>query len=360
MTEMALLTVEVAGCPTVCRHCWAQGTPYAPMPVDDIARVLDDAAPAFASAGIPLLPFPMHEAVAHPEATTVLPMFQEAAAAEFHPLYEPLSTTGVPLATRSDWREVLECCRALGTTMVWPALHGAGETHDAIVHREGAYRETLLGIERARAVGFEAGCNVFVTRENAGQFDAMADDLVSRGVGQISVEPAAYLPTGRGRRYHRVRPELEDLLPLADRVLALTIFHRDRWENLEAYTEGTWTRGALAGAWSAEPRNTGAMLELVCRRNLDVYSGSAGLYRRRHGNLRADGAEAVWRDARENGVRSSDELWFGTQPIPPVDELADRFGDPEGRAVHFTSESVRYRWLDLARPSERGALARAS
>lgn len=360
MTEMALLIVEVAGCPTICRHCWAQGTPYGSMPVEDIGRVLDGAVPAFASAAIPLLPFPMHEAIAHPDATAVLPLFQAAAAAEFHPLYEPLSTTGVPLATRPDWREVLETCRALGTATVWPALHGVGETHDEIVHREGAYRETLLGIERARSLRFEAGCNVFVTKGNAGQFDAMADDLVSRGVGQLSVEPAAYLPTGRGRRYHRVRPDLEDLLPLADRVLALTIFHRDRWENLEAYTEGTWVRGALAGGWAAEPRNTGGMLELVCRKDLDVYSGSAGQYHRRHGNLRVDGAEAVWSDALEHGVRSSDELWFGSDPIPPVPELAVRFGDPEGRGVHFTSESVRYRWLDLARRAGRGGVALAS
>jgi hypothetical protein len=31
------LQVEVVGCPTVCRHCWAQGGPYPAMPVDDAA-----------------------------------------------------------------------------------------------------------------------------------------------------------------------------------------------------------------------------------------------------------------------------------------------------------------------------------
>jgi hypothetical protein len=31
------LQVEVVGCPTVCRHCWAQGIPYQAMPNDDVA-----------------------------------------------------------------------------------------------------------------------------------------------------------------------------------------------------------------------------------------------------------------------------------------------------------------------------------
>jgi hypothetical protein len=30
------LTVEVIGCPTMCRHCWAQGTAYSAMPLADV------------------------------------------------------------------------------------------------------------------------------------------------------------------------------------------------------------------------------------------------------------------------------------------------------------------------------------
>jgi hypothetical protein len=37
MVAELLLYVEVAGCPTVCRHCWAQGTPYRAMPVAELA-----------------------------------------------------------------------------------------------------------------------------------------------------------------------------------------------------------------------------------------------------------------------------------------------------------------------------------
>jgi hypothetical protein len=42
--SMLYLCMEVAGCPTVCRHCWAQGTGYGMMPLADIAWVLEAAA----------------------------------------------------------------------------------------------------------------------------------------------------------------------------------------------------------------------------------------------------------------------------------------------------------------------------
>jgi DNA mismatch repair protein MutH len=38
--------------------------------------------------------------------------------------FEPLSTTGVPLALREDWQELLAAAAALGTTTVWVAFHG--------------------------------------------------------------------------------------------------------------------------------------------------------------------------------------------------------------------------------------------
>lgn len=35
--------MEIAGCPTVCKHCWAQGIPYRMMPLENIRWVLEEA-----------------------------------------------------------------------------------------------------------------------------------------------------------------------------------------------------------------------------------------------------------------------------------------------------------------------------
>jgi hypothetical protein len=37
------LMVEVVGCPTICRHCRAQGVCYQAIPVGDVAFVLEQA-----------------------------------------------------------------------------------------------------------------------------------------------------------------------------------------------------------------------------------------------------------------------------------------------------------------------------
>ena len=349
MTTAIHFQMEVVGCPTICQHCWAQGVPYGAMPVSEIAWVLDGTMHFFATMNIPCFVFPMHEIAAHPDAPRVLNLFQDAMGPSAEPLFEPLSTTGVPLATRADWREVLETCRSLGTTTVFLAVHGADAVHDRVVHRVGAYEETLLAAARAQSLGLGVGSNVFLTKENVTQFDVMVDALERHGVSQFSFEPSTDYPTGRGRRYEAIRPELHDLLPLADRVRALTPFARDQWANLEAHTEAAYVREALAGEWHAQPRHAGDVLSLVCRPNLDVYSGFAGVYRQRHGNLRDDGLEVVLHRALEHGASSDDALWFGNDPLPSAEELATLYGDANGQHIHFTSESMRFRWLDLHR-----------
>ena len=79
------------------------------MPLEDIAFALEQAQAFCQRHGLGLSAFPMHEVVAHPQAAKVFGLF--AGLTEF----EPLATTGVPLALREDWREVLEAARAVGT-----------------------------------------------------------------------------------------------------------------------------------------------------------------------------------------------------------------------------------------------------
>jgi hypothetical protein len=195
MNRQLFLCVEVAGCPTICQHCWAQGVPYPAMPLTDIAFVLEQASAVCATANRSFSAFPMHEVAAHPQAPEVLRLFArypgETLLGEGGPMFQPLSTTGAPLALRPNWREVLAACRELGTTVVWPAVHGWGETHDRMVHRTGAYQETLLGIDRMRTAGMEVGCNVFLTCDNVAQFDAITTDLLTHGVTQFTIEVAS-------------------------------------------------------------------------------------------------------------------------------------------------------------------------
>jgi hypothetical protein len=342
------LQVEVVGCPTICRHCWAQGIPYPAMPVDDITWVLEETHRFCDDHGLGFGAYPMHELATHPQAAEVLRLLADhVGAAEF----EPLSTTGVPLAIREDWLQVLATAARLGTTTVWVAFHGLGVEHDRQINRPGAYAETCLAIQRIHAAGLRAGANVFMTTANAGQADQLLETLQRLGVEEMAWEPATYYPTPRGRRNERLRPRPSELLPLADRIRQLSPFHADAWADLEAHTEAAWVARALAGDWPSQlaetaSRHGGQGLRLVCRPDLELHTGVAGWYRERHGNLRSDGARAVLGRALEQGGRSIDAIWFGPDRLPAVEELAARPGDRNGQGVHFTETSVRYLWLD--------------
>ena len=125
--DQLYLYVEVVGCPTICRRCWARGVGYQAMPVGDVAFVLEQAHRFCDEHGLAFGAYPMHEVAAHPQAPAILRLFADhVGAAEF----QPLTTTGVPLATRPDWAELLTAAAQLGTTTVWVAFHGVGAEHD--------------------------------------------------------------------------------------------------------------------------------------------------------------------------------------------------------------------------------------
>jgi hypothetical protein len=344
------LQVEVVGCPTVCRHCWAQGVPYQAMPLGDVAWVLEQAHRFCDQHGLGLGAYPMHEVAAHPQAVELLRLFADhVGAAEF----EPLSTTGVPLATRQDWQEVLAAAARLGTTTVWMAFHGIGVEHDRQVNRAGAFTETCLAVRRVHAAGLRAGCNVFLTKASAPQAERLLGALQRLEIDGMWWGPATYHPTARARRNEHLRPEPSDLHPIANRIRQCSLFNHDVWANLEDYTEAAWVRRALAGDWPTWRRHAGDVL--VCRPNLDVHTGVAGWYRERLGNLRTDGPHAVFGRALEQGGRSFDALWFGPEPLPSVAELGTRHGDRGGQGVHLSADSVRYLWLDRAQRGRRSA-----
>ena len=351
--SLLYLYVEVAGCPTVCRHCWAQGVGYGAMPLADIEWVLEEAHRFCDGAGLAFDAYPMHEVAAHPDAARLFALFNtHGAAARGGTMFEPLATTGVPLAVREDWRDVLRAAADTGTHNIWVAFHGVGEVHDRQVNRSGAYAETCLAVERTRSAGLSVGGNVFLTTASVAQLDELIAAVRRLPVNAaLCFEVASFLPTPRSRRNEQLRPALPDLLPHATGIAGLTApVNRRWWASLEAQTEAAYVRQALAGDWPAAPERPAGELALVCRPDLGVYSGLAGLYRTRHGNLRADGVAAVLDRAFAHGARGDDALWFaGLDPLPGPAELAARYGDATGLGLHPGPDSVRYLWLDRAR-----------
>lgn len=336
--------VEVSGCPTTCMHCWALGGDYGAMPLADAGLVVEQLDRFCSDRGLAYDAYPMHEVTAHPEAASLIRLFFSGP----RPPYDPILTPGTPLASRPDWEDVLAAATQCGAQALWVAFHGFGAEHDRQLNRPGAFAETCLALRRARESGLGTGANVFLTKPGLRDVERLLETLRELDLGKVYVGPAAYTPTARGRRYEALRPELEHLVPLAEQVLELPLIDRDQWLDLAALTEAAWTRRALAG----ERLPTGSAGQrthrLVCRRNLDLHTGTSRAYRTRHGNLRRERADAVLERALDHGPVSEEEIYFGDVRASPR-TLADRYGDWEGAKLYFEPVSLRYRWLDQAR-----------
>ena len=348
MSKTLHLTLEACGCPTTCRHCWAQGGRYGMMPLADIERIVEQGQRFCAENGLAFNPFPMHELMAHPDAARLLALFNDLEEGRF----EPFTTTGVPRGTPVDWRELLEAAQAIGTTTLWLAFHGVGEGHDRGVNRKGAFAETSLAVRRAHSLGMRCGCNAMLTKENVGAFDQYVQALQEIEMDEILWDVADYRPTPRGRRYETSRPEVSDLLSLVERIVETQAFGKEWWKELETHTEAAYVRQALetedAGdpAWTQpDPEDN---VQLVCLGKLDVHSGWAGYHGKFHGNLGRDEAAAVLGRGIAHGPVTYDDLCFSAADLPTVRELAERVGDPQGTKVYPRTGSMRLRWLDLA------------
>ena len=289
----------------------------------------------------------MHEVAAHPQAADVIRLFAEHD--RMPSPFEPFTTTGVPLATRDDWREVLKAAQETGSTTVWTAIHGLSADHDLQVGRAGAFSETATAIRRAHAAGMSVGCNVFVTKTNVGDAARIAEALRDLGVEEQSWQPADFYPHPRARRNEKLRPDLTDVRVIATAIGRWTTLYGERWADVESWTEAAWVRRALSGKWPAFTTDIDFGLLLVLRPTFDLHFGRAGNYGQRFGNLRRDGVERVLEAALAATGRSIDDIWFGPSELLPVDVAAAAHGNPAGDAIHFSADSVRYLWLDRAR-----------
>jgi MoaA/NifB/PqqE/SkfB family radical SAM enzyme len=208
------------------------------MPIEDAAFALDALERACAEHELEYTAYPMHEVTAHPSAPNVIRLFTPHIGGR----YDPILTPGTPLASREDWDDVLGAAVECSAHALWVAFHGYGPEHDRQLNRPGAFAETCLAVRRAQEHGLGTGANVFVTKAALRHFDRLLAVLLDLGLGAMSIGPAAYTPTSRGRHYEEQRPTFEDLLQVAEAVWSLST-KPEIWADLGSYTSPRRPRG---------------------------------------------------------------------------------------------------------------------
>jgi hypothetical protein len=322
------------------------------MSISDMAWVIAESKRFFnniQSQVIEFSAFPMFEMLNHPQAPELLRLFRDVAVVDGVNQFEPIATTGVPLATRDDWMDILSAAKSVGTSTFWVTFHGAGRVHDEVVQRDGGFKETCTAVQRIKEAGFFCGCNLFINRNNISQFDELTSIIRDLKIDQTLVSIARYERNGRNTQYELIRPTLTDLSPLSSQIADITAWGKDFWLHLQDYTEKSYVERALNKVGDWEYSYDPDFVSLGCKPNFDVFTGTPGSFSKLLGNLKSDGIDKDLRRSYETDPISYIGLHFAPEEIQPIDELAALAGDKEGLGLYESGTNIRMKWMDKAR-----------
>ena len=349
------IDIIVAGCATNCWHCYVGGGPGARMPLDRFRLTLRE----LASVRDHLAPLDLHpdfcldyEPLLHPDLCQMLGEAQERFALDL--AFEDWPTTGIPLASRRDWRRVLTCLKAAGVNGLSFTVHGPGDLHDRAVRHRGAFEKLALAAERAAGFGFATDLTLNVTKPMLRRFEETL-----RAVEEIRCDPARaivcnYQANQRLRAFEPYRPGLADVLPYRrelDRFSSAQGRWADWWPRAEDFAESAVRQNVLAHpenfpSFAAVERRMPDWLFLCVDRDLTLFRGNAGLQTQRIGRLGQDDPQRLAERIAAMQPNYQFGAFYDLADLPAPADLAERFGLDSRDALYQTTEDAMLVWLD--------------
>ena len=347
--------VRISGCATRCRHCYVDGGPGPLMPLPEYRRCLDVLRELFdrlQGFGFDVYLWLDYEPLLHPDICEILRLTRERFPGSFDISCMP--TSGIPLATRGDWREVLEVLEEVGTKEMMFTLHGPEEIHDRAVSLCGAYSLEKLAVDRVREYGFGTMVKVIVSKEMIVHFEETMMAVDDHGYDHRFAEVPVYEPLPRLRDFESLRAALEDVQPFVHRLSEFCDRGKrgEYWKNPEKYAERNIRSRVLANGerYSSftriEERMPSWMFVNVMP-GLSLHYGNAGLSTRRIGSLDRDSPEALAEKIRKLEPNYMFRGFYDVENLPPPASLAREFGDPNSGRLYASEEDLLLRWLDM-------------
>jgi hypothetical protein len=232
--------------------------------------------------------------------------------------FQILNLGGLRIRERKALAPWLEERQAAGIIGLHTSLAGCGEVHDRWNGRRGDfdYQTTILKLGGER--GMVRHERLFVTQNTLPHFDRLLDILESMP-GEVRNRYATlFFYAGLAARYEdeRITEEVRDALP--ERVSALRRGKFQDWRS-----EREWIPIMMESA--GKPRKLILKLD-VNETNIDRFELLP--------------CEAIFAE-RERAYQDS------YREIPMLEELCERYGDPQNRKIYMMSRDVEGRWLNL-------------
>jgi hypothetical protein len=347
------VTVDLAGCPNRCRHCYL-GVPANPQLPPDVLREVADAFWGWQRPGEGKLYF---------EQVYVSSWYREpdfsADYRQLHELERELSRAEPRrYELLSIWRlardpDYAAWARAVGPSRCQISFFGLEETTDFFVRRAGAFQDALTATERLLDVGMVPRWQFFLTKPGMPELPALMDlidDLrLQERVAELGDEFGVFCHppglSGEARNMQEFAITEEDLPAIPQELMAATVKHFGG-----AVNWGT-ERAALERLEAGEEHSQYVPDEMwfFVDGNLDVYPNCSSEIgpEWRLGNLPADGIDAILRTFEQDGTPGL----HASRHIPCV-ELGRRFADAARPHVHSMGDCIDM-WIHRSTASQR-------
>ena len=354
------LAINAAGCYTACVHCWANGGRYKNMPFSEIKFVVNSFKDYFENNEYKVGFGIMHELLAHPEAIQIKQFQNEQEKNMPNPLFahNRIPTSGIPIAVREDYKELLDGLLKNNVENLHMVLHGFGETHDKAVVNKDAFVKLKIATERAKKAGLKCTFSVLLTKSNITELKEIKNFLFSLGVDKATGRTtgnslvARYNSGKRAHKYDEIRIEYSDIISHYEEIKEL--YEENLYNNLENYTESALYQKALEGKEIIPDYDigiSGDTIHVLCDKDYNIFSGHSLIVGKYYGNLKNE-ADKIFEKLKGDIINDSmgyeviPSLIYPNEIIPPVKELAEKYGDKSGQKIY--TRGIYYKWLDNA------------
>jgi hypothetical protein len=346
--------IVVSGCATECWHCYVDGGRTAFMDCNDYERILNFANSfrrLAASQHVEVSPYLDLEPMLHPDVVKIIRAFVRQ---EGFTLPSCIPTSGMPLAKRDDWRELLAVYWEAGVRELMFTLHGPDNLHDCVVSADGASACQRTAVGRAREYDFTTRLNLMVSRPMLRRFDETKAIVEKSKYDLKEARVPAYAPNAKLRKFEPHRPRLSDLKPHIDYLSSLGEGGgqvTDDWSQINECTE-EWVFADMM----MKRHNYDSYESVISRLpnwrfvtvgpGLDIWYGNG----RHRTHLLGRVGDTLPRDLlrKVRGQHPNYALggFFEIDHLPSPVEVASTVADPAGQRVYSDPSELQVKWLD--------------
>jgi heme d1 biosynthesis radical SAM protein NirJ len=191
-------------CNLTCKHCYSISADTAfkgELSSDEVYGVLED----LRQYGVPVVILSGGEPLMRPD------IFEISHRAKEMGFYVGLSTNGT-LIDDNNIQQIAE----VDYNYVGISIDGLEQTHDRFRRMEGAFRQSMAGIEHCQQHGIKVGLRFTLTQENAADLQPLLDLTRERGIDKFYLSHLNYAGRGNKNRegdaHHQTTRQAMDLL----------------------------------------------------------------------------------------------------------------------------------------------------